>query len=139
MGKWLNRSGNFWYQIESMNVLRVNYGLDFAISPRGPCPSCKGLGKIVAKKCCHLLSLQKEGTQSVLLFVCLPCTAALRAPRGRMGYKISQSYLQIVRYMNLWQQFEFGFPTGSNPAPPNLLKSTLASPVWNTGDKLVCN
>ena len=39
--------------------------------------------------------------------------------------------------MNLWQQFEFGFPTGSNPAPPNLLKSTLANPVWNTGDKLV--
>ena len=84
-----------------------------------------------------LLSLQKEGTQSVLLFVCLPCTAALRAPRGRMGYKISQSYLQIVRYMNLWQQFEFGFPTGSNPAPPNLLRSTLTNPVWNTGDRLV--
>ena len=37
--KWLNRFGNFWYQIESMNVLRVNYGLDFAFSPRGPCPS----------------------------------------------------------------------------------------------------
>ena len=39
----------------------------------------------------------------------------------------------------MWQQFEFGFPTGSNPAPPNLLKSTLANPVWNTGDKLVFN
>ena len=36
--KRLNRSGNFWFQIESMNVLRVNYGLDFAFSPRGPCP-----------------------------------------------------------------------------------------------------
>ena len=39
----------------------------------------------------------------------------------------------------MWQQFEFGFPTGSSPAPPNLLKSTLANPVWNTGDKLVLN
>ena len=37
----------------------------------------------------------------------------------------------------MWQQFEFGFPTGSNPAPPNLLRSTLTNPVWNTGDRLV--
>ena len=37
--KWLNRFGNFWYHIESTRVSRVNYGLDFAFSPRGPCPS----------------------------------------------------------------------------------------------------
>ena len=83
------------------------------------------------------MSLPKEGTQSVLLFVCLPCTAALSALRGKIGYKISQCYLLVVRCLNLWQQFEFGSPTRSNPAPPNLLKSTLANPVWNTGDRLV--
>ena len=52
--KWLNGSGNFWYQIESMNVLHVNYGLDFAFSPRGPCPRPFLLQKFVARKCCHL-------------------------------------------------------------------------------------
>ena len=34
----VNRSGRSWYQIQSMNVLRVFYGLDFAYSPRGPRP-----------------------------------------------------------------------------------------------------
>ena len=37
--KRLNRSGRFWYQIKSMDVLRVICGLDFAYSPRGPRPS----------------------------------------------------------------------------------------------------
>ena len=52
--KWLNRFGNFWYQIESMNVLRVNYGLDFAFSPRGPCPRPFLSQKFVAWRWCHL-------------------------------------------------------------------------------------
>ena len=52
--KWLNRFEFFWYKIESMNVLRVNYGLDFALSPRGPCPRPFWLQKLVASKFCHL-------------------------------------------------------------------------------------
>ena len=52
--KRLNRSGNFWFQIESMNVLRVNYGLDFAFSPRGPCSRPFLMQKFIARKHCHL-------------------------------------------------------------------------------------
>ena len=37
--KWLNTIENSWCQIQSMNVLRVIYGLDFAYSPRGLCPN----------------------------------------------------------------------------------------------------
>ena len=37
--KRLNRYGNFWYQIESMNVLHVIMFSDFAFTSRGPCPS----------------------------------------------------------------------------------------------------
>ena len=65
--------------------------------------------------------LQKEGTQECAPFFVFALHSCLEFIKGEVGDKISQSYLQIVRYMNLWQQFEFGFLTGSNPAPPNLL------------------
>ena len=56
LGKWLNRSGKFWYQIESMDFLPVIYGLDFAYSPRDSCPSKKSCQKLLQKSdaiCCR--------------------------------------------------------------------------------------
>ena len=79
----------------------------------------------------------KGGHSECAPFCVFALHSYLECTKGRMGYKILQSYLQVVICLKMWQQFEFGFLTGSNPAPPNLLKLTLASPVWNTGDKLV--
>ena len=136
---------NGWTDLEDLGIRRkvwMSYALTMEqilhMAPGVPAPV-----KIVPKKflqksaaiCCHC---QRRALR-VCSFLCLPCTAALSALRGKIGYKISQCYLLVVRCLNLWQQFEFGFPTGSNPAPPNLLKSTLANPVWNTGDRLVSN
>ena len=39
LDKQLKRSGNFWYQIESMDVLQVIMFSDFAFAPKGPCSS----------------------------------------------------------------------------------------------------
>ena len=104
------------------------------LAPGVPAPAKKSFEKIVAKKCCHLLSLQKEGTQSVLLFVCSPCTAALSAPRGRMGDKISQSYLQVVRCLNFRHHLSL-VSQRDLTLPSNLTRSTLCG----TRDRLVHN
>ena len=108
------------------------------LAPEVHAPAKKVLKKLLQKSAA-ICSHSKRRALRVCSFLCV-CPAQLPCVhQGITRYKISQSYLQIVRYMNLWQQFEFGFPTGSNPAPPNLLRSTLTNPVWNTGDRLVRN
>ena len=36
---WLNRFSRFWYQVTAMTKTQVNYGLVFALDPRGASPS----------------------------------------------------------------------------------------------------
>ena len=65
LGKLLNRSRKFWYQVKSIDVLRVIHGLDFAYSPRGAHPSPLKMQDVRIKnlsnrlrpsiKLCHLL------------------------------------------------------------------------------------
>ena len=120
--------GKIAEQIRKILVSDQKYGcltrylwIGFCIQPQGSLPQLK---KFVAKKCCHLLSLQKEGTQSVLLFAGSPCMAALSAPKGRVGDKISQSYQQVVRCLN----FRHHLSLVSQPdltLPSNLTRSTL--------------
>ena len=103
------------------------------IAPGFPAPA----KKVCCKKVLPSVVTAKGGHSECAPFCVFALHSYLECTKGRMGYKILQSYLQVVRCLKMWQQFEFGFPTGSNPAPPNLLRSTLTNPVWNTGDRLV--
>ena len=122
---------------EKYGCLTRNVWIRFCIWPQGSMPQLKKFWKNCCKKVLPSVVTAKGGHTECAPFCVFALHSYLECTKGRMGYKILQSYLQVVRCLKMWQQFEFGFLTGSNPAPPNLLKSTLASPVWNTGGRLV--
>ena len=92
------------------------------IAPGFPAPD----KKVCCKKVLPSVVTAKGGHSECAPFCVFALHSYLECTKGRMGYKILQSYLQVVRCLKMWQQFEFGFPMGSNIAPPNLLKLTLA-------------
>ena len=103
------------------------------IAPGFPAPA----KKVCCKKVLPSVVTAKGGHSECAPFCVFSLHGCLECTKGEDWVQDITMLLARCQMSEFVAAIEFGFLMGSNPTPPNLLKSPLTSPVWNTGDRLV--